>query len=189
MQAVPTEKCLTGQLVTTGEPLYEAACQFTRESYEKRLGCELEAFFPRIFVLSSEDGILGVCGIRAADDETLFLEQYLDEPIQQHLEDTCRGAIVELGGFAARSRFEALLLMGYLAQTLSDEGYKKVACTANLPVRQCLRKLGVPFIEISAADPRRVQAADKWGDYYQTSPLVLVGDIGGGLDAIRQLRA
>ena len=67
MQAVPTEKPLTGHMVTTGEPLYEAACQFTRESYEKRLGCELEAFFPRIFVLSSEDEILGVCGIRAAD--------------------------------------------------------------------------------------------------------------------------
>ncbi len=186
--ALPAEHLRFASIATKGTELYEQACQFTRESYEKRLGCHLEAFYPRIFVLSSEEGILGVCGIRTAGDEPLFLEQYLDMPIEQCIDDGNRACIVELGGFSARSRIHALEVMGRLAQTLSEEGFTQVACTANLPVRQCLRKLGISFIELSSADPERIDASDKWGEYYRTSPLVLVGDISGGLDAIRQLQ-
>ncbi len=186
--ALPAEHFRFENIATKGTELYEQACQFTRQSYEKRLGCQLEAFYPRIFVLSSEEGILGVCGIRTTADEPLFLEQYLDMPIEQYIDGGDRDSIVELGGFSARSRIQALEVMGRLAHTLAEEGFTQVACTANLPVRQCLRKLGVSFVEISSADPDRLDASDSWGDYYRTSPLVLVGDISGGLDAIRQLQ-
>ena len=87
-------------------------------------------------------------------------------------------------------RWKALLLMQHVAEYLDSISVRHVVCTANRPIRGCLRKLGIRFREIGFANPELLEAdQDSWGSYYETAPLVLTGEVRVGIEAIRQLMA
>ncbi len=175
-------------IVRPGDALYEKACCFTAAHYEKRLACKLTKFYPTLFCRIVGEEIKAVCGIRPAAGNELFLEQYLGRPIEVSLNLQNRDSIVELGGFAAENRLEAFLLMQDTAETLADLGYETVVCTANRPIRGCLKRLGITFTQLAIANAEAVGDADDWGAYYESAPLVLAGSISDGVNAIASLK-
>ena len=173
-----------------GDDLHRTATQFTREQYKERFSSELTEFYPNT-VSVYEDGVLtAVAGFRGAGTGKLFLEQYLDTPIEDCIWEKFtppaeRHEIVELGGFAATTRHAALALMQYLAPTLYELGYKKLVCTANKPIQMCLRKLGLEPIFVADADEAKLtESNENWGTYYKGHPQIFTGDIKAGIQAM-----
>lgn len=174
-------------ILREGDAWYAEACSFVRKHYLKRLGCELSGFYPIILARVFQGRITAACGIRPAERESLFLEQYLDHPINALLSED-RSRIVELGGFSADSRIEAFLLMKDIAPWLHAQGFLTVVCTANRPIRGCLRRLGIPFKQLAMANSSKlIDASEDWGSYYETAPLVLAGDIAEGVNSIDRM--
>ncbi len=177
----------------TGSDLHLAACRFTEKHYKRRFGCELRHFMPASFSLYEGARLLAVAGCRGAGDETLFLEQYLDSPVETALAGRLgtaggRETIVEIGGLAAENRAAAFELMTRLAPALLQLGYRTAVCTVNRPVRTCLDRLGIASVCLGPADSARVDTdGTEWGTYYEGDPEVLAGDIGAGVMAIETL--
>ncbi len=173
-----------------GDYLHKIGCQFTREQYRIRFKCELSEFYPNTISLYEMGELVAVAGYRGATSGRLFLEQYLDQPIESCIQQWFmppaeRDEIVELGGFAALNRNAAFALMIPLAPMLHDLGFKFLVCTANKPIQKCLAKLGLNPAFISAANPANMDTSEtSWGDYYAGRPRVLAGNIRAGIRAL-----
>jgi hypothetical protein len=147
-----------------------------------------------MFIACENGQCVAVAGFRGAAGETLFLENYLDAPVEDCLQSsfgavTDRRRIVELGGFAALGRSTAFSLMQYLAPALYELGYEKLVCTANAPIRKCLVMLGLkPVVLAEAARDKVIKVGEEdWGNYYEGKPQVLAGDIEAGIQAMSRL--
>lgn len=136
---------------------------------------------------------MAVAGFRCAGEESLFLEQYLDLPVEATLRDKLdtsggRPSIVEIGGLAAESRHAAFNLMVALAPALLESGFVIAVCTINKPVRNCLARMGIEHVCLGVADPSRLEpGGGEWGTYYDSDPVVVAGDIRAGVRAIASL--
>lgn len=174
-----------------GEARYEEAVAFSADEYQRHFDCHLRSCYPGYFCLLRGGRLLAVCGFRGGV-RPLFLEQYLDEPVQTLIShhfgcEIQRAQLVELGGFAVRRGALALPFMSLVAPALVAEGFTCAVATATMPVRRCVSRLGVPFKRLAAAEEGRLQADDtRWGRYYQMRPAVIAGRIG---EAIRHFDA
>lgn len=189
-----TENTLNGlELATTGDDRHGLACRFIEEQYRQRFGCLLTRFMPATFNLYEDDCLKAVAGFRSAAHEPLFLEQYLDQPVEETLRAQTgwfdeRQTIVEIGCLAAQDRAAAFTLMARLAPALLASGFVTAVATVNKPVRTCLARLGIVPVCLGVADPARVShGATEWGTYYEGEPMVVAGDIGEGVRAIERL--
>ena len=174
---------------------HTAAIDMIQTQYQKHFSCQLQHSLP--YSLSQLDHeqhqILACTGYQPASEGALFLEQYLDEPVEDCLqrltyEYVSREEIVEIGGFAVGHKRHALPFMLLLAPALADLGFKTVICTVTRPMQSCLRKLGIVSTFVADADPARVDTRhNAWGSYYNLKPVVLAGDINSNIDKIRPL--
>ena len=164
--------------------------QFIAERFSRAYGARLTHFLPHL--LGVMDGLArwqAAAGYAAAGAQTLFLEQYLDRPIEQALgaavgRPIARGSIVEVGNLAAISAGMARALIPQLARHLHRMGYRWVAFTATRALRNSFLRLGLKPLPIAAAD--RARLADRgvsWGSYYDQDPVVMAGKISLGLRA------
>lgn len=174
-----------------GDARYEDAFALSVIEYRRHFDCDLQNAYPAYFCLLRGGRLLGVCGFRGGDS-ALFLEQYLDAPVQQLISasfdcDLQRDHLVELGGFAVRRGALALPFMSLVAPALLAVGYHYAVATATMPVRRCVSQLGVPFKRLAAAKQERLHGDDRhWGNYYQMRPAVIAGPIS---DAIQHFDA
>jgi Thermostable hemolysin len=189
--ALPRENPITGIFcASNGEDLHELACEFARDQYAGRLSCNLVSFYPNTISLYVDGRLTAVAGYREAAREQLFLEQYLDAPIEECLRrkfqpGATRSHIVEIGGFAALGCGAGLALMQQLAPTLLDLGFRQLVCTANRAIQKCLSSLGLEPVFIAQADADRISTpVSDWGNYYEGNPVVLAGDIEAGMKAM-----
>ena len=179
--------------VQKNQALYGVACQFVAQQYARRFSSLITQFYPHMFIACENGQCVAVAGFRGAAGETLFLENYLDAPVEDYLQSsfgavTDRRRIVELGGFAAMGRSAAFSLMQYLAPALYELGYEKLVCTANAPIRKCLVMLGLkPVVLAEAASDKVKMVGEDWGNYYEGKPRVLAGDIEAGIQAMSRL--
>lgn len=177
-------------LARSGEPDYDRACDLAADQYQRHFGCALRDHYPAYFCLENQGQLLGVCGFRAATGQ-LFLEQYLEAPVETLLPTEnghapSRSEIVELGAFAVRHRGLALLLMNCLAPALQDMGFVHAVCTATLPVRRCLRTLGISAANLGRAEASCLSNSESdWGSYYSMRPAVIHGAIALTADSLR----
>ena len=164
--------------------------QFIAERFSRAYGARLTHFLPHL--LGVMDGLArwqAAAGYAAAGAQALFLEQYLDRPIEQALgaavgRPIARGSIVEVGNLAAISAGMARALIPQLARHLHRMGYRWVAFTATRALRNSFHRLGLKPLPIAVAD--RARLADRglsWGSYYDQDPVVMAGKISLGLRA------
>jgi len=164
--------------------------QFIAERFSRAYGARLTHFLPHL--LGVMDGLgrwQSAAGYAAAGAQQLFLEQYLDRPIEQALgaavgRPIARGGIVEVGNLAAISAGMTRALIPQLARHLHRMGYRWVAFTATCALRNSFQHLGLKPLPIAVAD--RARLADRglsWGSYYDQDPQVMVGKISLGLRA------
>jgi len=135
------------------------------------------------------DAISAALGYRRAGAEPLFLERYLDEPIECAVSAAfgraiARAGIVEIGNLASDNAWSMIALWGAAANDLGWASEVAVA-TLTRPLRQMFRRMGVPVKEVAAARPERLNpAADNWGSYFRTDPWICAGWIEDGQRAM-----
>ena len=153
------------------------------KKFERAYGAHLKHFLPDLMRLDVAGELGAVAGINAASNGALFLEQYLDRPVEQAVAGAVmtpvdRHGIVEIGNLAANIPGHAYSLFAALATTLSISGFRWVVCTATPQVAAMLSRMGFSSQAICAADPSLLESdATDWGDYYATRPRVLAGDV------------
>jgi Thermostable hemolysin len=174
-------------------PGRERAQRFIEETYCSAYGSIITNHYPAIVsVLDDGGNILGAVGFRDAACETLFLEQYLSERIEQavagHLQETVsRDAIVEIGNLVSSGRGASALLFTALASYLATSGYRYAVVTATTQLRRRFERMGFETHVLGAADPTVLaDNGTSWGAYYKCGPKVLVGAIPSNLARLGQ---
>ena len=155
---------------------------FIARRFEQQHGAQIHEFLPFLLNLRDSDQLAAVVGLRPAQDGELFLERYLDVPIEQAISQAFwapvdSDRIVEIGNLAAATPENACMLFAVLASVLHQAGLRWVVCTATPQVKSMLDKLQFSSRTICNADATRLEDdASQWGDYYATRPQVIVGD-------------
>lgn len=160
---------------------------FIGARFAERYGARIRHFMPELLGLEDGAGQLRASvGLRDAGCEPLFLERYLDHPVECEIRAACgylppRARIVEVGNLAARSGGAARLLIVALADLLATEGFDWVVFTATPEVVNSFHRLELEPIALGEAQASRMGAelAD-WGSYYDAHPQVMAGHIRRG---------
>ena len=163
---------------------------FIAARFGRAYGARLTHFLPHLLgVRDALERWQAAAGYAAAGVQELFLEQYLDAPIEEALgralgRPIARNDVVEVGNLAAVSAGMARALIPLLARHLHRMGYRWVAFTATRPLRTSFQRLGLRPLALAAADPARLpDGGVSWGSYYAQDPVVMAGRIALGLRA------
>jgi hypothetical protein len=163
---------------------------FIAARFGRAYGARLTHFLPHL--LGVRDGLArwqAAAGYAAAGVQTLFLEQYLDQPIELALaaalgRPIARMGIVEVGNLAAISAGMGRAIIPQLARHLHRLGYIWVVFTATHALRNSFHRLGLRPLPLTRADPARLpDGGTSWGTYYDQDPVVMAGKIVLGLHA------
>lgn len=180
------------QLVPLSEEVdQQAVMEFIRRRFSQAHRARVSHFMPQLFGLQSDDGTLyGAAGCRRADRGVLFLERYLDVPIEQAIfersgAEVARHQIVEVGNLAAEGLGTARTLIIKLTRLLALQGFRWVTFTGTQELLNSFYRLGLAPQSLGLADPARMgESLAEWGRYYDSQPQVVFGEI---LPAHRQL--
>src|SRR5688572_24799703 len=146
---------------------------FIAARFRRAYGARLTHFLPHL--LGVRDGLArwqAAAGYSVAAAQTLFLERYLDRPVESAIaaafgRPVARSCIVEVGNLAAVSAGMARELIPRLAHHLQSMGYAWAAFTATRALRNTFHRLGLRPLSLAPADPACL--ADRgasWGTYY-----------------------
>lgn len=167
--------------------------QFIQARFSEAHGAAVAHFMPDLLGLYSQDGALtAVSGARLATQEPLFLEQYLEEPVQQVIgrlqgRPVARGDIVEVGNLAASSAGSARLIIVAMTCLLAQRGLEWVVFTGAAGLINSFRRLGLEPLRLCEADPLRLgEERHAWGDYYVHRPQVFAGNIRYGYRRLQE---
>lgn len=175
------------------EPLHgshplRASCEdFIAARFARAHGARVATFSP--YLLGVRDALGRWCaasGYTPAAGRTLFLEQYLERPIDQCLAQrghaVDRASIVEVGNLAATSIGMARTLIPLLARHLHRLRYEWVVFTATRELRNTFARLGLRPLALATADPARLaDGGATWGRYYDRDPVLMAGRISQGV--------
>lgn len=169
----------TISIVSKKNPIgYQRIAEFIQGVYARSYDAHITVRYPILMaVLNDEDEILGAVGLRFAKKEPLFLEQYLDQPIEDVLESD-RSKIAEVGNLASKGGGMSLFLFSALSLYLKNKGKTHAVVTGTRSLERRLKILGLnPKRHAKADDTLLKNNHDEWGSYYQTQPHVLSGSL------------
>ena len=164
-----------------GDPARQSVEDFIRTVYADRFGADLMHFAPMLISLRVGNRLVAAAGYRSAGTERLFLEAYLQAPIERmlavdHGAPPARARVVEVGHLAAARAGEGMRLMKMLGVHLSAQGFHWVVCTVTEELRHLFGRLGIATVVLGRADPSALgEPAQRWGRYYEHRPTVLAG--------------
>jgi hypothetical protein len=171
--------------------------QLLKRRYREVLATDLSPSFDTYLSHGRNARTGAALGYRRAGHDRLFLERYLDRPVEQAVSEGLersvrREAIVEIGNFAAENAMAMVALWGATANDLGGSSEVAVA-TLTAPLRGMFARIGIP---ICLLVPARIERAggeqSEWGRYYELDPWVCAGLISEGQSAIvafKNLRA
>ena len=158
---------------------------FIGERFAAHYGARVRHFMPCLLGLyDQEQQLQAALGVRCGQSAPLFLERYLDAPVEQRIAELGggglppRGRIAEVGNLAALGGGHARLLIVSLTELLATAGFRWVAFTGTPLLLNSFQRLGLSLLHLGPADGQRLgtELAD-WGSYYATQPQVMVGDV------------
>ncbi|RMR01348.1 Thermostable hemolysin [Pseudomonas savastanoi pv. glycinea] len=169
-------------------PVFET---FIQQRFREAHGASIQHFMPELFGVKDGAGELcAVAGVRLATTP-LFLERYLDKPVEALICETfdrpaARTAIVEVGNLAASDTGSARLSIIAITYLLAMGGLEWVTFTGNIGLVNSFRRLGLQPATLCAADPARLgDERHSWGSYYESQPWVHAGNIRAGFSHLR----
>lgn len=155
--------------------------------YQTAFNAHLGEHFPVLLgVADARGALVAAAGCRLAARDTLFLEAYLDQPIEALLthrsgEIVRRNEIGEIGSLATLTPGFIVPLFGALADHLHQAGVTYAVATATKRLRRAFDALGFCDGELAKADRSRVaNSATEWGAYYAHAPAVVYGRVAEG---------
>ena len=122
-------------------------------------------------------------GFSPAADGALYLEHYLDSPVEAVLSDALgtrvpRGHIVEVGNLASAAKGFGCRFLPTLRRHLLEREFRWVVFTATRQVRGILEHLAFEARALAPAAPSRLpDGGVGWGTYYAHDPNVMAGYI------------
>lgn len=165
---------------------------FIQDIYFRHYKAKIDITYPFLMaVLDKNNNILAAVGFRYADVDKLFLEQYLDDKIENILSEKyhtniSRTKIVEIGSLASSGNGMSKFLFIALATYLRKFGYYYAVMTGTSKLRENFRKLNLrPEIICRASQDKLFNNNEDWGSYYDTNPKVMVGDIDRGYKMLK----
>ncbi|AIT82041.1 thermostable hemolysin [Novosphingobium pentaromativorans] len=159
-----------------------------RRRFMEAHGANVQAGYGAFLQVSHQNAAHAALGYRRACEETLFLERYLDCPVEHCLSLALqrtveRTSVIEIGNLAADDAFAMVALWGMAANDLGANCEIAVA-TLTAPLRRMFERLGVTLHVLAKADPKRAGDPRAWGSYYASDPMVCAGFIALGQTAI-----
>jgi len=149
-------------------------------------------YLPLLLSMQCQNRYSAVAGLRRASTGRLFVEQYLDEPIEQALsarvdQPTARADIVEIGNLVATHRGACQMLFVLMAAMTHRAGVGWAVFSATRQVRRLIAKLDFAAVPLGPADPPRLgDATPLWGRYYDTKPELVVIDVATSIGRLEQ---
>lgn len=155
--------------------------QFVHDVFAKTYGANVQHFMPNLVSLRDEEGeLVAAFGLRNAGKSPLFLEQYLDAPIEtvysrRFNRNITRAQITEIGNLAVSNPRNAGVLIAHVIQHSLELGLEWGVATAHHSLQNGLVKGGRDVYALQAADPARLDPAEfaSWGSYYNNTPQVV----------------
>jgi len=161
--------------------------EFIHACFATAHGAHIRHYMPRLLSLHAGHEMVAAFGLREARDERLFLETYLDHPIEAVLQQQLgqqvrREEIIEVGNLSARYPGAARLLVVAITALLHEAGYRWVVFTGTTALRNGFQRLGLRPVELGAATLQHLPVHERadWGRYYEANPVVMAGDIAHG---------
>lgn len=155
--------------------------QFVHEVFAKTYGAEVTQFMPELVTLRDEHhALVAAFGMRKAEKSPLFLERYLDVPVETLLskrfnKTISRNQITEIGNLAVSNPRNAGILIAHVIQHSLDIGVEWCVATAHHSLQNGLIKGGRDVYALQAADKSRLSTNERaaWGSYYDNGPQVI----------------
>ena len=151
----------------------------------------MNSFLPNLVASTAINGqIRAAFGYRDTTRGPLFLECYLDQPVERMLSDRLgdtvkRRQIVEVGNLSIAKPGHSMTTMRDIARFLQGLGYEWIVCTATRYLRILFIKSGSKPIPIAQACVSGVvDDGTDWGNYYVTAPEILAGNISESISLI-----
>jgi len=168
---------------------------FVSKTFKDAYGADVQRFMPNMMrVRDKQMQYKSVMGYREASKEQLYLEYYLDEPIEQSISRYLgypveRSKIVEVGNLADASPGDARMAIIGATSYFYKAGFRWVVFTGVRRLRNAFLKLGLSPKELMEADERRLPASDveQWGSYYSGDPVVCFGSLEDGHRNLQEL--
>lgn len=164
------------------DPQRDELESYVRAAFARKHSADVQSFMPTLLAFRDASALLcGVVGLRAASHSRLYLERYLDTPVEDALSAASgqavrRDQIAEVGNLAGRNCRAAMRMVAQLPAHLLAQDYRWIVFTATSTVREILLGFGAPLVELAQADRSRVAGgSDDWGTYYDTDPRVFAG--------------
>lgn len=172
---------ITATTVNKNHPDRVEVETFIHDVFKRAYNAEITLFLPNLVALRDSDGILmAAFGWKKATDGPLFLEQYLDEPIESLIskrldKHITRDQITKIGNLAVANPRNAGVLIAHIIQHSLDIGIEWCVATAHHSLQNGLIKGGRDVYPLFPADKSRLPLEEqaKWGSYYKHLPQVI----------------
>lgn len=154
---------------------------FIAEIFYRSYQANIKYFMPKLIALRDEEHkLIAAFGMREASNNPLFLEQYLDAPIEKVMSKSFdrvihRSAITEIGNLAVANPRNSGILIAHVVQHGLAANLQWGVATAHHTLQNGLIKSGVDVTPIHAVDPNRLPADElaHWGSYYEHNPQII----------------
>jgi hypothetical protein len=172
---------ITATTVNIGDPARVEVEAFIHAVFKRAYNAEITAFLPHLVALRDSNGVLmAAFGWKKASDGPLFLEQYLDEPIESLIskklgKNISRDEITKIGNLAVANPRNAGILIAHVIQHSLHIGIEWCVATAHHSLQNGLIKGGRDVYPLFPADKVRLSPEEqaKWGSYYDRMPQVV----------------
>ena len=153
-----------------------------RSGFGTHFGACIDGFMPRFVLYRHTSGATGVIGYRRASDDPLYLEHYLELPVDELISVAAgmrveRSTIAEVGQFVVDDRDIAAPFFRDLVPFLVGQGFDWVCFTGTNRIRSILKRIGFRGLPVALADAGRIADRASWGSYYDNEPVVIVGKL------------
>ncbi|PVZ42665.1 thermostable hemolysin [Pseudomonas sp. CC120222-01a] len=152
---------------------------------------DVHHYLPELLALRDSHGrLIAATGMRPASSGPLFLERYLDEPLENAISRVAgvplgRECMVEVGNLASLSAGSARIMITTVTWLLATRGLQWVAFTGASTLINSFQRLGLVPTVVAQADPARLdESLQHWGHYYDQHPQVFVGNIHQGFERL-----
>ena len=152
-------------------PTFELHNHFTRsrqnveayiaDQFSREYGAKIDAFLPQLLTMRCRSGFSAAVGLRQAENDVLFLEQYLSQSIEQAITDMAqidvkREDIIEIGNLVATQRGASHLLFILIAAMMNKAQKQWMVFTATGQVAKILRKFKFDTLTLCHADAEKM---------------------------------
>jgi hypothetical protein len=172
---------ITAHAVAQDAPCRSEVEDFIRVVFKQANQADINSFMSNLVALRDANGILmAAFGWEPAKNHNLFLEQYIDMPIEQLFSERLgkkitRDEITCIGNLAVANPRNAGVLIAHVIKHSLDIGIEWCVATAHHSLQNGLIKGGRDVYALAPADPAKLpeEELQHWGTYYRHIPQIV----------------